>query len=877
MRKILLNKKRGKKSVNQTNFIPVEFNRDISLYFDENMVDTVDKIQVYNDEKNTSTKHRLIFTLYPLCTNVLFNKITEIVYKEGSDDAQILTNQNVFSTLSAGAISSQKLNRLQAIRNTEYSNKKFNFTYHCGADIFNNHLLRSMEDITVQKKKTTSSSAQVYDSDLKKISTSGTEAFRAINTDGFNTIGDVNRTFSGDIIYTYLPNSSYNYTYKNKKQAQSPLYLYDMIKPFIQSCNDGIQRKDGWIGFYNPSSFRIPISVSSDNEEYYVNRCINQKEACEFIDMTPERDLFSITPKKNEYRQRLENNWDYCITYPYKSVYEDENKTILRGKHYGLPLFSINGTPYRVYTANNNIETALFYCPIKHNLKNGSTVAIKFFNSNTNQIVQTRCSVVSVGKTDKTYSDRCFSVRYGDISDYINTYGKPIGFARIVQGYEVEYYFRKFKKIDNGHHSNINKLAFAQTIYGDDITQIVYTDDIDINGLVDNRKRPLTELFLTLIKTNRGHDKWYSSSNVCDTKDIEFSHVFGKVTSGLDLPDYINDKTFPTIRAQHNIDSEWVNKKDNSITIPESSSFIEDNILIQDDEFYGDLVEFNPITLTETILEDVYHRFNTAQRELTNHALYNTLYYDEIVGDIYDATETGYDKTKPQVQNKKLNEHIANLAPEGYIYRPHHRIKIGEFSNQIKESNDTLMKVFNVGIENGVISFQTEYNYILSPNDVIAIVDESYNIYRFQILSCDKTDNDNFYTCQANFMLDNDNSIDTLTEEYEKCLFFKHNLTTPIHAYMLPNTSGKHMWKEVINPSEWSYWGDLYTIPFTNGAFYHHTNVIFPVRRQDPFQKYDMVVKKDGIPLNNNFEIPSNEYDYSIDEYVTTENTSCFA
>jgi hypothetical protein len=85
------------------------------------------------------------------------------------------------------------------------------------------------------------------------------------------------------------------------------------------------------------------------------------------------------------------------------------------------------------------------------------------------------------------------------------------------------------------------------------------------------------------------------------------------------------------------------------------------------------------------------------------------------------------------------------------------------------------------------------------------------------------------------------------------------------------------MWKEVINPSEWSYWGDLYTIPFTNGAFYHHTNVIFPVRRQDPFQKYDMVVKKDGIPLNNNFEIPSNEYDYSIDEYVTTENTSCFA
>ena len=76
MRKVLLNSKSGKESVNHNNIIPVELNRDVSLFHDELLTDTIDTMQVYNDEKDKSTKHRLIFTLYPLCSNSLFNKIT---------------------------------------------------------------------------------------------------------------------------------------------------------------------------------------------------------------------------------------------------------------------------------------------------------------------------------------------------------------------------------------------------------------------------------------------------------------------------------------------------------------------------------------------------------------------------------------------------------------------------------------------------------------------------------------------------------------------------------------------------------------------------------------------------------------------------------
>ena len=44
-------------------------------------------------------------------------------------------------------------------------------------------------------------------------------------------------------------------------------------------------------------------------------------------------------------------------------------------------------------------------------------------------------------------------------------------------------------------------------------------------------------------------------------------------------------------------------------------------------EFLGDIVEFSEYDLNEVVLEDVYFRFNTAQRELTDYTItYNILH-----------------------------------------------------------------------------------------------------------------------------------------------------------------------------------------------------------------------------------------------------------
>jgi hypothetical protein len=874
MRKILLNKKRSKKSVNKTNFIPVELNREMSLYHDEILTETVDVLNLYNEEKDKTTKHRFIFTLYPICTNVLFNKVSEIVYKEGSPDAKIITNTGNFNTYTSGkSISQQKFNRLQAIRNTEYSNNVFNMTYHCGADIFNNHLLRSKEDITVQKKLNGKTQySEVYDSDYKSISSgSTTNGFRAISSDSFNTLGDVNRTYNGQFIYSYLPNSKENYTYKNSIKVNSPLYLYDTIKAFKTAFDDGVKRKDGWIGFNNPSTFNIPV-ISNETNPYYVNRCINNKYACEFIDMAPERDLFSFVPKRNDYRNRLEHNWDYYLTYPYENVYADEDNSVLIGKHKGLPLFEEDHSTYKEYISSNNVECAMFTSPIRHNLRVNDTVMLIFGENGEHNV---KCKVVSIGNGSMGSNDHLFSIRMSDFYDYVVLFGRPTRFIKIVQGFECEYYFRKFKKIHTIPDNTITRLGFAGTIYGDEVSQIVYTDDIDISEYKDNRGRPLTELFLTIVKRNKGHELWYIN-NEASSSEIEYSHVFGKITSGLDLPEYISDKRIPVVRYQHNIDSDWVNENITDITINSSSSCLEDDVKIDMDVFYGDLVEFNPTTLEETILEDVYHRFNTAQREVTNNSLYDTIYYDEIGGDIYDANVKANTKTK--IINQKYNEKYANLGPEGYIYRPHHKIKINEYNKIIKQASDTNMICSNVNVKDTTydIIFNSVVNYVLLPNDMIVFVDEKYDSYKFRVMSYEYDSVNNVYVCKANLInAKNKSIINNL--DYSKGLFFKHNLTIPEWAYMIPDGSGRHLWKEMTPPSEWNFTEELYTTPFTNGAFYHHKNITFPVRRQDPFQKYNMVLMRNNLPVDNNFEIPASEYDYSsLEHNINTNNTSCF-
>ena len=73
----------------------------------------------------------------------------------------------------------------------------------------------------------------------------------------------------------------------------------------------------------------------------YKNRIplFKKKNDVIFIDLYPDRSLFSFIPKENKSRNRLENNWDYCLTYPFEnytgntlvSLISSNNNQILNG------------------------------------------------------------------------------------------------------------------------------------------------------------------------------------------------------------------------------------------------------------------------------------------------------------------------------------------------------------------------------------------------------------------------------------------------------------------------------------------------------------------------------------------------------------------
>lgn len=399
---------------------------------------------------------------------------------------------------------------------------------------------------------------------------------------------------------------------------------------YSESITEYLKEKDGWFGYFDAD--------------------VTKESLCNFNDMEPKRERFSFMDDLNSFKNKKRvKNWEITVTYPKSS---DKTHKMVSG---GLLLVENQDT--KIATKN---MTAIG-TPCFHNLEIGNTVRISGtvgFNGDH--------EVVGLGIGDGE------DISYYFVIDIENngSLNNESRMKKVLNGVESEYYFRKFRKIKTKNGNMIEtddydsyQLAFSENIFNDKIVQYAFNEDLDIAGLTDNLGRPLSELFLTVIKTDS-------------------DELFSKVSSGIETP-YMSK--FNTSHLNGYLrDIPAINKIHNGINSPfQSYKPLETNIkinnnnnLIGNNEFYGDLVEYNKSTLNEVILSEVTHRFNTVNRESQSPLNYFL----------------GPDETKQ-----------INLGPrqEGYIYHPHRSFKIKQFSNYIEEGDSFTEGIPNYAVDMG--------------------------------------------------------------------------------------------------------------------------------------------------------------------------------
>ena len=115
--KIKLNSTNSVNSLNKDTFSNIEIKQTTKPFHHLNIKETVDQYEVFKEEKENCNKYRLILTINPYCTNVLFNTLTEIIKDEGSDKLETV-GDNGKAKSCGKAYGNTTPNRYQMIRNT---------------------------------------------------------------------------------------------------------------------------------------------------------------------------------------------------------------------------------------------------------------------------------------------------------------------------------------------------------------------------------------------------------------------------------------------------------------------------------------------------------------------------------------------------------------------------------------------------------------------------------------------------------------------------------------------------------------------------------------------------------------------------------------
>lgn len=403
----------------------------------------------------------------------------------------------------------------------------------------------------------------------------------------------------------------------------------------------------------------------------------------EFDLIRTDYDVPGYTSPPNEHvlfikKSATTYNWMYYLTYPFKS---DNTKSLKYQRDINLgggivTWTSGDGIPFVISNfLFNGVKVISCKCPCIHNLQVGQFVEF----TNLTYLGQKVFEVFSLGDGSDESEKYIFNLfNFGDIlgvfgDNVEDTFKKVLNTQNSVET-RSKYYIRQHKTLTVIEDALLNKSGFEGNPYfikrqyetsaltpdaqakittktNHQSYTINFSKDIDIAPLLDNQQRPISELYLTIL--HRGYFGWFYDPTV----PLSLPNLGQQLKQGYEFNLQPNTLSTTVLRPNPYWQSPTSNigLTQNEYTTGGPNIFRYNEFLPLGTILDGDFCEWNDYDQTETVISSIYHKFvfNISNFDTTN--ITSSL---SIPGN-----------------------------PYGYHYKPHHLIRIREYSPYVEVGN----------------------------------------------------------------------------------------------------------------------------------------------------------------------------------------------
>lgn len=462
---------------------------------------------------------------------------------------------------------------------------------------------------------------------------------------------------------TFRPTCKFSVIFKNSytgstnyEPLENNLYYVDQTDDLLLQCATGNQQVS-WKGFLQYNEFDF---IRSDyNVTGYTQ--------------PPNNHITFVSKSASTY------NWNFFLSYPYDNLTQKTLRCNFDGYGLSQPVsFEWNcdeGIPVIINkTTFNGRNIISFRSVVKHGITAGEFIKLKTTTSVNGQSFE----VFSLGDEFSGSDEYIFNIINVGYPPSLFPDGLTGTVRRIlnenISGETMsKYYVRRHKILTNVDETILTKAGFEQNVFGlkrkyesknftpnkvsrtsikegSQSYTLSYNDDINLNGLMDNQKRPISELFFSVIwKGYFGYTMGLNRTSTIKSGlkqgyEYNLPLVNGEPSTWWSTLNGLSETNF--ILGQYTT-TEPVQTGPNNGPIP--FTYVES--LKNGDIIEGDLCEWNDYEQKERVISKLYHKFT-----------FNPFVFD-------------------------ISESDSNINQLGYYYQPHFPLKIRDYSDYIEEGS----------------------------------------------------------------------------------------------------------------------------------------------------------------------------------------------